>query len=142
MKLDKPINQYTLQELLSIVRNTLNISYNNIHLTGSRYYGTNKSDADYDFIIYEPLSFKEFQQKYFDLGFEPCSDEYALDPSKYFIVRDANNINLIVTNNPEKYEKRISAATLCKLYKLPKDNIVAIHNALLQEGLYDNSTPF
>jgi predicted nucleotidyltransferase len=142
MKLDKPIKDYTLHELREFIRNALNISHTAIHLTGSRYYGTSAYNSDYDFLILEFDQLSNLVPKYEALGFESCSSDYELDESFYLIMRDKNNINLIITNNIDKYEKRKAAAELCKLYTLPKPNVVAIHNALLEEGMFDVKVPF
>jgi hypothetical protein len=104
---------------------------------------TNKPNAHYDLLVLEFDQLSNLVPKYEALGFESCSSDYELDNSLYLILRDENNINLIITNNVDKYDKRIRAAELCRLYRLPKTNVVAIHNALLQEGAYnDDKFPF
>ncbi len=140
MNLAKPINEYSLHELSEFIRNTLNISHTAIFPTGSRYYGTNKDNADYDFVILESDQLSELVSKYGSLSFELCSYDYDLDDSLYLIIRDTNNINLIITNSVDKFNKRKAAAELCKLYRLPKPNVVAIHNALLEEGTFNDKT--
>lgn len=82
---------------------------NSQHPTGSRLFGDATVDSDYDIVILElGMSSDDMVSKYSSLGYEPsCSEQYVAlngEPDKWAFMRNAENVNLIITNDKVKYD--------------------------------------
>ena len=105
-----------------------------IHGTGSAHYGTYvEGKSDYDFTIFENcLVYEDVISKYEALGFEQSGKDYYQLPM-YLVMRDSNNINLIITNSFKKYTLRNEVSDLVVNKNLPKDAVVTLFHTMLQE---------
>ena len=105
-----------------------------IHGTGSAHYGTYvEGKSDYDFTIFENcMVYEDVISKYEALGFKQSGDEYYQLPL-YLVMRDSNNINLIITNSWKKYALRNEVSDLVVNKNLHKDAVVTLFHTMLQE---------
>ena len=108
-----------------------------IHGTGSAYYGTyTEGKSDYDFNIFEDVpNYSDVVAKYEALGFTSCSNPKHPIPDMYLVMRDSNNINLIITNSYIKFTRRNALSDIIVNTRLPKDAVVTLFHTFLQEPL-------
>ena len=107
-----------------------------IHGTGSAHYGTyTEGKSDYDFTIFENcMVYEDVISKYEALGFKQSGDEYYQLPL-YLLMRDSNNINLIITNSFKKYTLRNQVSDTVVGKNLPKDAVVTMFHTMLCEPM-------
>ena len=108
-----------------------------IHGTGSAYYGTYvEGKSDYDFNIFEDVpNYSDVIAKYEALGFKSCSNPKHPISDMYLVMRDSNNINIIITNSYIKFTRRNEISDILVDRCLPKDAVVTLFHTFLQEPL-------
>lgn len=109
--------------------------------TGSRFYDTHSETSDYDFLLLD--SSKDLLSKYTASDFVNCSTGNLNE--ELVVVRNSDNVNLIITNNPVIYAAWKKATLICKSIKANKQTAKRIHREavdhLLEQPTYGDSTP-